>query len=228
MAASDPVTPIPGGTAAPNATEPAASSPGVGSTQGGARSRSTQIVVGLVLAVAIVAAAWFISEQAGFDSIGQGGINQQLLPKVGDVAPDFVTSDVFGNPVQLSQFRGHPVWLMFWGSWCPPCRAEFPEVQRAYEQLEPEGLRLLGVSVRESPLDAATYAARNGATWLVLSDPDERDTGEAYPLYNVPTHMFIDADGIVRSIVISDMNEELALEHGRALFAPAPTPTPEP
>jgi peroxiredoxin len=185
-------------------------------------------VVGLVLAVAIVAAAWFISEQAGFDSIGQGGINQQLLPKVGDVAPDFETEDVFGNPVRLSQFRGHPIWLMFWGSWCPPCRAEFPEVQRAYEQLEPDGLRLLGVSVRETPLDAASYAAKNGATWLVLSDPDERDTGESYPLYNVPTHMFIDADGIVRSIVISDMSEPLALEHGRALFEPAPTSNTEP
>ena len=58
---------------------------------------------------------------------------------------------------------------MFRESWCPPCRTE---VQRAYEQLEPEGLRLLGVSVRESPLDAAAYA-----------------------LYNVPTHIFIDATG---------------------------------
>ncbi len=230
MAASEPVTPLsPGGApATPAATDPMATQSDDGSTQAIPRSRTTQIVVGLILAVAIVATAWFISEQAGFDSIGQGGINQQLLPKVGDVAPDFETEDVFGNPVRLSQFRGHPVWLMFWGSWCPPCRAEFPEVQRAYEQLEPDGLRLLGVSVRETPLDAASYAAKNGATWLVLSDPDERDTGESYPLYNVPTHMFIDADGIVRSIVISDMSEPLALEHGRALFEPAPTSNPEP
>jgi peroxiredoxin len=177
-----------------------------------------RIAIGVLLAAAIVIAAWVISEQAGFDAIGQGGVNQQLLPKVGQPAPDFVTEDLFGNPVRLSQFRGQPVWLMFWGSWCPPCRAEFPEVQRAYEQLEPEGLRLLGVSVRESALDAAAYAAQNGATWLVLSDPDEADTRAGYPLYNVPTHLFIDADGIVRSIVISDMNEQLALDQGRALI----------
>lgn len=225
MAVSEPI--VPGGVT-PNAAEPGGAQPAPEPEQTSTRSRTTQIVVGLVLAAAIVAAAWFISEQAGFDSIGQGGINQQLLPKVGDVAPDFETEDVFGNPVRLSQFRGHPVWLMFWGSWCPPCRAEFPEVQRAYEQLEPDGLRLLGVAVRESPFDAASYAAQNGATWLVLSDPDERDTGGGYPLYNVPTHMFIDADGIVRSVVISDMNEPLALEHGRALFAPAPEQTAEP
>jgi peroxiredoxin len=177
-----------------------------------------RIVIGLLLAAGIVAAAWIVSDQAGLDTIGQGGINQELLPKVGEVAPDFETRDVFGNPVRLSQFRGQPVWLMFWGSWCPPCRAEFPEVQRAYEQLEPDGLRLLGVSVRESPLEAAAYAAQNGATWLVLSDPDESDTGAAYPLYNVPTHMFIDADGVIRSIVISDMSEALALEQGRAVI----------
>lgn len=181
-------------------------------------SRS-RIAIGLFLAAAIVVAAWIISEQAGFDAIGQGGVNQQLLPKVGQPAPDFVTEDLFGNPVRLSQFRGQPVWLMFWGSWCPPCRAEFPEVQRAYEQLEPDGLRLLGVSVREPALNAAAYAAQNGATWLVLSDPDEADTRAGYPLYNVPTHLFIDADGIVRSVVISDMNEELALVQGRALIA---------
>ena len=180
-----------------------------------------RIVIGVLLAVAIVVAAWVISEQSGFDAIGQGGVNQQLLPKVGQVAPDFVTEDLFGNPVSLSQFRGQPVWLTFWGSWCPPCRAEFPEVQRAYEQLEPEGLRLLGVSIRESALEAAAYAGQNGATWLVLSDPDESDTRAGYPLYNVPTHLFIDADGIVRSIVISDMNEQLALEQGRALIAAA-------
>ena len=108
---------------------------------------------------------------------------------------------------------------MLWGSWCPPCRAEFPEVQRAYEQLEADGLRLLGVSVRESPLEAAAYAAQNGATWLVLSDPDEADTGSGYPLYNVPTHIFIDAEGVVRSIVISDMSEELALDQGRAIIS---------
>ncbi|MDQ3692441.1 MAG: TlpA family protein disulfide reductase [Chloroflexota bacterium] len=182
--------------------------------------RLPRVAAGLAIAVALVVVAWIVSERAGFDSIGQGGINQQLLPKVGEVAPDFETADLFGNPVRLSQFRGQPVWLMFWGSWCPPCRAEFPEVQRAYERLEPDGLRLLGVSVREPPLDAASYAAQNGATWLVLSDPTEADTGAAYPLYNVPTHLFIDADGFVRSIVISDMNEELAIEHGRAAMAP--------
>jgi cytochrome oxidase Cu insertion factor (SCO1/SenC/PrrC family) len=105
--------------------------------------RAGSAIVGLAVAAVIVAAALVIGGRSGWDSIGSGGINQRLLPKVGEVAPDFETEDLFGNPVRLSQFRGQPVWLMFWGSWCPPCRAEFPDIQAAYAQLEPKGLRML-------------------------------------------------------------------------------------
>jgi cytochrome c biogenesis protein CcmG, thiol:disulfide interchange protein DsbE len=180
--------------------------------------RAGSAIVGLVVAAVIVAAALAIGARSGWDTIGSGGINQRLLPKVGTVAPDFETEDLFGNPVQLSQFRGQPVWLMFWGSWCPPCRAEFPDIQAAYAQLEPKGLRMLGVSLRESPVDAAAYAAANGATFLVLSDPDERDTGQAYPIFNFPTHIFIDSDGVIRSIVLEDMDTEQAVAEASRLL----------
>ena len=185
-------------------------------------ARRAQVALGLGVALAIIVAAWFVGGRSGFESIGRGGVNQRLLPKVGEVAPDFETEDVFGNRVRLSQFRGQPVWLMFWGSWCPPCRAEFPDIQRAYARLKPRGVQLLGVSVRESPIAAAAYAGQNEATFLVLSDPDETDTGAAYPLLNVPTHIFIDADGVIRSIVLSDMNEERALSEAEALLETAP------
>jgi cytochrome c biogenesis protein CcmG, thiol:disulfide interchange protein DsbE len=184
----------------------------------GETRRTVSAIVGLVVATLIVAAALAIGARSGWDSIGSGGINQTLLPKVGEVAPDFETEDVFGNPVRLSQFRGQPVWLMFWGSWCPPCRAEFPDIQAAYAQLEPRGLRMLGVSMRESPIDAAAYAAANGATFLVLSDPDERDTGSAYPIFNFPTHIFIDRDGVIRSIVLEDMDTEQAVAEASRLL----------
>jgi peroxiredoxin len=173
--------------------------------------RRNQVVVGVVSLIVILIAAAFVGLNSGWDSIGRGGINRTLLPKVGEPAPDFTTEDVFGNPVSLSQFKGQPVWLMFWGSWCPPCRAEFPDIQAAYGKLEPKGLRMLGVSLRETPVDAAAYAGRNGATFLVLSDPDETDTGAAYPILNFPTHIFIDKDGIVRSVVLEDMDEEQAI-----------------
>ncbi|MCA9864409.1 MAG: TlpA family protein disulfide reductase [Thermomicrobiales bacterium] len=184
--------------------------------------RRNQVIVGVACLVVIVIAAAFAGSTSGWDAIGRGGINRSLLPKVGEPAPDFTTEDVFGNPVSLSQFRGQPVWLMFWGSWCPPCRAEFPDIQAAYAKLEPEGLRMLGVSLRESPVDAAAYAGRNGATFLVLSDPDETDTGAAYPIFNFPTHIFIDSDGIVRSVILEDMDEEQAIAEASRVLAAGP------
>jgi peroxiredoxin len=180
--------------------------------------RRNQVIVGVVSLLVILIAAAFVGVNSGWDSIGRGGINRTLLPKVGEPAPDFTTEDVFGNHVSLSQFKGQPVWLMFWGSWCPPCRAEFPDIQAAYGKLEPKGLRMLGVSLRESPVDAAAYAGRNGATFLVLSDPDESDTGAAYPIFNFPTHIFIDRDGIVRSVVLEDMDEEQAIAEANRIL----------
>jgi peroxiredoxin len=197
--------------AASDSTLARSSVTGQKSASAGQLSRRNQLVVGAVSLAVILIAAAFVGVNSGWDSIGQGGINRTLLPKVGQSAPDFTTEDVFGNPVSLSQFKGQPVWLMFWGSWCPPCRAEFPDIQAAYSQLESKGIRMLGVSLRESPVDAAAYAGRNGATFLVLSDPDEADTGAAYPILNFPTHIFIDKDGIVRSVILEDMDEEQAL-----------------
>ena len=102
----------------------------------------------------------------------------------------------------------------------------FPDIQAAYAKLEPQGLRMLGVSLRESPVDAAAYAGRNGATFLVLSDPDEMDTGAAYPILNFPTHIFIDSDGIVQSVVLEDMDEEQAIsEASRILGNPSAAQT---
>lgn len=190
------------------------------------KANRTTVVTGLAVALAIMVAAVLIGGREGWNTIGEGGVNRSLLPKVGSVAPDFVTEDVYGNPVRLSQFRGHPVWLMFWGSWCPPCRAEFPDIQAAYAQLAPRGLRMLGVSLRESPLDAATYAARNGATFLVLSDPDEGDTGSAYPILNFPTHIFIDSDGIIRAVVLEDMDTQQAIDQANRLLDENASPVP--
>jgi peroxiredoxin len=207
-----------------SSTGSAAEQPPLPSTRVGSDRRQTALV-GLVVAVVIFGAAVLMGSRTGWNTIGEGGVNQRLLPKVGDMAPDFETEDVFGNPVRLSQFRGHPVWLMFWGSWCPPCRAEFPDIQAAYAQLAPKGIRLLGVSLRESPLDAATYAAENSASFLVLSDPDERDTGGAYPIYNFPTHIFIDKDGIIRAVVLENLDKDQAVAEASKLLDPDAEPT---
>jgi thiol-disulfide isomerase/thioredoxin len=168
----------------------------------------TRVFASLGLALLIIVAAWYIAGQQGIGDLGKGGVNQKLLPRAGDQAPDFTVTDLLGNQVSLSSLRGKTVWLNFWGSWCPPCRAEMPEIQAAYEQLAPEGVVLLAISIGEDIWDATQYAALNNATFPVYGDRYQEATGEAYPIYNYPTHIFIDPDGIVRHVVLNGVTTQ--------------------
>jgi peroxiredoxin len=185
------------------------------------KGRLRRGLVGLGLALAIVAAAWWVGGRAGFDEIGRGGVNRKFLPRVGEVAPDVMVLDASRQPVYLSQFKGRPVWLTFWGSWCPPCRSEMPEIQTAWQQLQPTGLALLAVSIDE-PMDVALeFAAVNGATFPIYSVPQRALIADrGYDLYNVPTHIFIDADGVVRQIIAGPVDEESALAAAETILDP--------
>lgn len=168
-------------------------------------------LMGLGVAAVILIVAWFVADQAGLGDVGKGGINTSLLPKVGEPAPDFTAVSLDGEIVSLSDYRGEPVWINFWGAWCPPCRAEMPDIQAAYEELEPEGLVLLALSLGDPPSEAADFAAKVGVTFTVLLDPDRSLTSDAYPIYNFPTHIFVDEEGIVRKIVLSEMSKQQAI-----------------
>jgi thiol-disulfide isomerase/thioredoxin len=212
-------------------TQPA-SSPLLASTR-------NRLVAVVVIVIGIIGIAWLIGNQQGFGSIGQGGVNAKHLPEVGDVAPEIITFDTAGNVVRLSDFRGQPVWLNFWGSWCPPCRAEFPDIQAAYDDLNAEGLIMLGIAVGEDPRVAQDYANRVGGTFPILADPGyiaavipedqpemlaaAEEMATSYTINNYPTHIFINRDGTVGAVVISPMSYDDAMGFGeQALASPMP------
>ena len=170
-----------------------------------------QALAGLAIAGTILVLAWFVAGRAGLGELGDQGVNSSLLPKVGEEAPDFVAVSPDGTIVQLSDYRGQPVWLNFWGAWCPPCRAEMPDIQAAYEVLGPKGLTLLAVSLGDKPSEALNFAKLNGVTFDILLDPDRTLTSPTYPIFNFPTHIFIDENGIVRKIVMSEMSSDQAI-----------------
>lgn len=199
-----------------------------------------RLLAAVSIVLGIVGTVWIIADQQGFSTIGQGGINAKLLPEVGEIAPEIITFDTSGNMIRLSDFRGQPVWLNFWGSWCPPCRAEFPEIQAAYEVLNAQGLVMLGIAVREDPITAKNYADRVGGTFPVLASPDylaalipenepaalaaAQDIATSYQINNFPTHIFIDRDGTVSAVVISPMTYDDAIAYGQAILE---SPMPE-
>ena len=178
-----------------------------------------QIVISLVLALAIVGGAWLVGGRIGFAEIGRGGVARQYLPKAGEAAPSLGMIGANDQKYFLSQFRGEPVWINFWGSWCPPCQAEFPEVESAYEVLKPQGVVLLAISAKESWSTSNDFAVANGGTFPVYNIPDLTIFGEAWDTRNFPTHMYIDADGIVRYVSTKPSKADELIARGEWLLA---------
>lgn len=124
--------------------------------------------------------------------------------KIGDVAPEFAAADgttrltdLSGQPVTLASLRGRPVWLVFWATWCPPCQTETPDIQRTWEQYKSQGLAVVAVDVQE-PRDAvADYVRTYSLTYPVALDTTA-SVMKTYAVFGLPTHYFIDRDGVVR------------------------------
>jgi len=188
---------------------------------GAARPRSFRMIaISLALAFGIIATAWAVGGRQGFDSIGSGGSNAPLLPKVGEPAPAFTALALTGQAVDSRSLAGLPLWINFWASWCAPCRAELPEMKEAASTLEQRGLVVVAVSLDEPTYAAALYAMQNSVEFLILSDPDRAGTSSAYSVNNFPTHIFVDAEGIVRSVVLAPMSVAEALANGEKAINP--------
>lgn len=82
--------------------------------------------------------------------------------EVGTQAPNFRAVDLQGRAVELADLRGEVVFLNIWATWCPPCREEMPSMQRLYERLGPEGLRIVAVSIDAAPGEADSAGRPGG------------------------------------------------------------------
>src|SRR6266581_565758 len=75
-------------------------------------------------------------------------------------APNFELKDLSGKAVSLQSFRGHPVMLDFWATWCGPCQMSIPMVQRFYQQHKDQGLVVLGLNVDDDPSGVYSFIQR--------------------------------------------------------------------
>lgn len=124
-------------------------------------------------------------------------------PREGFLAPDFTLTTLGGESITLSELRGHPVIVNLWASWCPPCRAEMPAIQQVYEDYRESGLVVLAINTTYQDTVGAASAFRQefGLSVTILLD-QEGAVSRQYQLRALPTTFFIDAQGLVREVVI--------------------------
>ncbi len=139
------------------------------------------------------------------DQTGDIGTDQKFAPAVGAMAPDLELSGMDGNKVQLSSLVGVPIFINFWASWCGPCQAEMPLIEKAY-LAHPADLIILGINDDEPEDVVGKYILDNHMMFKVLLDPGETAM-QAYRVTGLPTSFFIDREGVIRHIQVGALDE---------------------
>ena len=121
------------------------------------------------------------------------------LQEEGSAAPPFTLNTLEGKPVSLSEFRGKPVVLEFWATWCGPCRRQFPKMARIHEQYEGR-VHFLMVNSAEDAATVRAFTRRVDVPGIILMDPTDQ-VGELYGTRILPSLFFIDAEGVVQAAI---------------------------
>lgn len=145
----------------------------------------------------------------------------------GDAAPALVLPSLSGPPVDLAALRGQVVVLNFWATWCAPCVAEMPSLERLHRALGPEGLAVVTVSVDEDEAQLRAFVERHSLTLPVLIDPGGRAAAGAFHAVRYPQTFVLDRSGrlVRRYAGPARWDTPAALDHFRSLLAPGRSAT---
>ncbi len=139
----------------------------------------------------------------------QIGVNATLIQAgtiatVDQPAPSFTWRDAQGTTRQLADYRGQRVILNMWATWCEPCRSEMPDLDRVHGRND---VVVIGINKGQNIDVIPPFISEIGVSFPLISDPDG-DVSLAYGARNLPTSVFIDREGFVRTISIGILSAD--------------------
>ncbi|MFC2052094.1 TlpA family protein disulfide reductase [Chloroflexota bacterium] len=173
-------------------------------------NRLLLILLALVLTTALLITSCF-------SAVAPEGNAQS--PDTGNLAPDFQLSNLEGQAISLSDFRGRPVLINFWASWCGPCRAEMPYIQQIFEKWSDRGLVILAIDIGESRSTVEDFMQSYGLSFPALLDMNKTVSAE-YNIRFIPTTFLIDKDGIIKAVKIGAFSSVEEIESNLSKIIP--------
>ncbi len=155
----------------------------------------------VMLTIAILGGVWIFFTRVPVEPAGAA----TAQPRVNFLAPDLSLATLDGKKISLDDLRGQVVLVNFWATWCPPCRAEMPEIENVYEKYRAQGFTVLAVNVAEDEPTITPFIKQYNLTFPILLD---RDTFAAkrFLVAGLPTTFFIGRDGVIRATNLGAMN----------------------
>lgn len=157
--------------------------------------------IGVGLAIMMISLTWLLLTPVFFPPAAAE--SEVTAPHPGFQAPDFTLKTLEGESLTLSHYRGQPVLVFLWASWCSVCKATMPDLQEVYTTYHPLGFEILAVNTTfQDTLPAArSYFQIQGYTYPFVLDQDG-SVSRAYKLHALPTAVLVHPDGSVDDVVI--------------------------
>ncbi len=179
------------------------------------RPQFPRVVATLVIAAIALASAsallWPQDQSVTFSGPTEVGVIRRVMeassaaPRIGAVAPDFEWNAADGKTQRLSDLRGGIVVINFWATWCVPCRAEMPALQRVAAS---SGATVLAVDLREDGAKVRSFLDSLGLDRLMPLLDLDGEVARRYDVIALPETFFIDASGVVRHIERGQMLDD--------------------